>query len=171
MSHKLREEQELIALQVKHIGTGSADTTAAEWMNNVHRDTLNSFIGHPPLLQYASIGLGMSREQARVALIDRMIRPVDPKKVRSRYGHDYVLVAKQSQTPMSSESKRRKREEEKKKLHEEEETQFNQDLMEEQEKERNALAPRIVHHSEVLVISKGPADEFGRGPDGKPARF
>lgn len=42
------------------------------------RDSLNSYIGHPPLLQYMSIGLGQPREKTRVQLLERMIQPVGP---------------------------------------------------------------------------------------------
>ena len=81
MTDKLREAQDLEALQARHVGTGSADTTWDEFLSNMHRDTLNSFIGHPPLLQYAAIGLGKTKEQTRVELLERMIRPVEPQEV------------------------------------------------------------------------------------------
>jgi hypothetical protein len=42
----------------------------------VARDSLASYIGHPPLLQYMSIGLGQPREKTRIQLIERMIQPV-----------------------------------------------------------------------------------------------
>ncbi|PVI03783.1 splicing factor 3B subunit 5/RDS3 complex subunit 10, partial [Periconia macrospinosa] len=70
-----RDQQELERNQRRWVGTGSADTTTDEFARNVHRDTLASFIGHPPLLQYASIGLGLSREQTRVHLLERMVDP------------------------------------------------------------------------------------------------
>ena len=81
MADKLRYKQDLETLQKRYIGTGSADTTSHEFQNNMHRDTLNSFIGHPSLLQYAAIGLGKTKEQTRVQFLERMIRPVEPKKV------------------------------------------------------------------------------------------
>ncbi|KAF1358155.1 hypothetical protein EJ07DRAFT_65244, partial [Lizonia empirigonia] len=49
----------------RYIGTGSANTGKHEFASNVARDTLNSFVGHPSLLQYAAIGLGQTREQTR----------------------------------------------------------------------------------------------------------
>lgn len=78
MAHKLRENQELQALQERYIGTGSANTSDREFRINQHRDTLNSFIGHPALLQYAAIGLGKTKEQTRVEFLERMVRPIKP---------------------------------------------------------------------------------------------
>ncbi|KAJ8110206.1 hypothetical protein OPT61_g6894 [Boeremia exigua] len=78
MADKLRAQQQLEALQARYIGIGSADTTKHEWTSNIARDSLSSYVGHPPLLQYMSIGLGQSREKTRVQLLERMIRPVGP---------------------------------------------------------------------------------------------
>jgi splicing factor 3B subunit 5 len=78
MADKLRAQQQLEALQARYIGIGSADTTKHEWSSNIARDSLSSYIGHPPLLQYMSIGLGQSREKTRVQLLERMVRPVGP---------------------------------------------------------------------------------------------
>lgn len=85
MADKLRAQQQLEALQARYIGIGSADTTKHEWTSNMQRDSLSSFIGHPPILQYMSIGLGQPREKTRVQLLERMIQPVGPPpKVRDR---------------------------------------------------------------------------------------
>ena len=78
MADKLRAQQQLEALQARYIGIGSADTTKHEWASNMARDSLSSFVGHPPLLQYMSIGLGQPREKTRVQLLERMVRPVGP---------------------------------------------------------------------------------------------
>lgn len=78
MADKLRAQQQLEALQARYIGIGSADTTKHEWTSNIARDSLSSYVGHPPLLQYMSIGLGQSREKTRVQLLERMVRPVGP---------------------------------------------------------------------------------------------
>jgi splicing factor 3B subunit 5 len=78
MADKLRAQQQLEALQARYIGIGSADTTKHEWTSNIARDSLSSFVGHPPLLQYMSIGLGQPREKTRVQLLERMVRPVGP---------------------------------------------------------------------------------------------
>jgi splicing factor 3B subunit 5 len=78
MADKLRAAQQLEALQSRYVGTGNADTTRFEWTSNIARDSLASYIGHPPMLQYMSIGLGQTKEQTRIQLMERMIRPVGP---------------------------------------------------------------------------------------------
>ncbi|KAF9692639.1 hypothetical protein EKO04_009760 [Ascochyta lentis] len=78
MADKLRDARELAFLHARCVGTGSADTGKHEFASNVARDTLNSFIGNPSLLQYAAIGLGQTREQTRVQLLERMVRPAGP---------------------------------------------------------------------------------------------
>jgi splicing factor 3B subunit 5 len=78
MADKLRAQQQLEALQARFIGIGSADTTKHEWTSNIARDSLSSYVGHPPLLQYMSIGMGQPREKTRVQLLERMVRPVGP---------------------------------------------------------------------------------------------
>lgn len=76
MADKLRTAQQLEALQNKYVGTGHADTTKFEWTSNIHRDTYASYIGHPPLLGYMSIGLGECRELTRVRCLEAAVRPV-----------------------------------------------------------------------------------------------
>ena len=73
---KLRTAQALEALQHRHVGTGHADTSKFEWASNVHRDTKASIVGHPPLLQYVAVGMGVSREEARATMIEGMVHPV-----------------------------------------------------------------------------------------------
>jgi splicing factor 3B subunit 5 len=83
MADKLRAQQHLEALQTRYIGIGSGDTSKHEWTSNIARDSLSSYIGHPPLLQYMSLGLGQPREKTRVQMLERMIQPVGPPpKVR-----------------------------------------------------------------------------------------
>lgn len=91
MADKLREPRELAALRASYVGTGSADTGKHEFMSNVHRDTLSSFIGHPSLLKYASIGYGQTREQTRVQLLERMVRPVGPPPREEGVGSSEML--------------------------------------------------------------------------------
>jgi len=76
MADKLRAQQQLEQLQARYVGTGHADTTRYEWTSNVARDSLSSYVGHAPLLQYMALGMGESREKVRAMLIDRMIQPV-----------------------------------------------------------------------------------------------
>ncbi|CAF9916126.1 hypothetical protein IMSHALPRED_002984 [Imshaugia aleurites] len=76
MADKLRTQQQLEALQSRYVGTGHADTTKFEWVSNIHRDSYASYIGHPPLLSYISLGLGECRERVRGIMLERMVRPV-----------------------------------------------------------------------------------------------
>ena len=73
---KLRTQQQLEQLQARYIGTGHADTTKHEWTSNIHRDSYASYIGHPPLLAYMSVGMGECRERVRAGFIERMVMPV-----------------------------------------------------------------------------------------------
>lgn len=73
---KLRTQQQLEALQTRYIGTGHADTTKFEWTSNIHRDSYASYIGHPPMLSYLSIGLGETKEMVRMRCLEGMVRPV-----------------------------------------------------------------------------------------------
>jgi len=76
MADKLRAQQQLEQLQARYVGTGHADTTKFEWTSNIARDSLASYIGHAPLLEYMAIGAGECKEKMRVQLIDKMIQPV-----------------------------------------------------------------------------------------------
>ncbi|OAL52918.1 splicing factor 3B, subunit 5 [Pyrenochaeta sp. DS3sAY3a] len=78
MADKLRAQQQLEASQSRYIGIGSADTTKFEWMSNIQRDSLSSYIGHAPLLQYMSIGLGQPMEKTRMQFLERMVQPIGP---------------------------------------------------------------------------------------------
>ncbi|KAI5245445.1 hypothetical protein E4T43_03146 [Aureobasidium subglaciale] len=79
MADKLRTTQQLEALQNKFVGTGHADTTRFEWTSNIQRDSLASYVGHPPLLSYMTLAMGEgTREEMRVKLIEKMVRPVGP---------------------------------------------------------------------------------------------
>ena len=70
MADKLRAQQQLEQLQARHVGTGHADTTKFEWTSNIQRDSYASYIGHPPLLHYMSIGMGEPKERVRLAFIE-----------------------------------------------------------------------------------------------------
>lgn len=73
---KLRAQQQLEALQARYVGTGHADTTKFEWTSNIQRDSYASYVGHPPMLSYMSIGMGDCRERVRAQMMEKMIRPV-----------------------------------------------------------------------------------------------
>ncbi|KAI9817727.1 MAG: hypothetical protein M1826_001483 [Phylliscum demangeonii] len=70
MADKLRAQQQLEQLQARYVGTGHADTTKFEFTSNVHRDSYASYIGHPPLLAYMALGMGVCKERMRVMLIE-----------------------------------------------------------------------------------------------------
>ncbi|KAF2020621.1 splicing factor 3B subunit 5/RDS3 complex subunit 10 [Aaosphaeria arxii CBS 175.79] len=76
MADKLRNQQQLESLAARYIGTGTSDTTKFEFTSNMARDSLASYVGHPPMLQYMSIGLGQSKERTRIQMLERMVRPV-----------------------------------------------------------------------------------------------
>jgi splicing factor 3B subunit 5 len=74
MADKLRTLQQLEALQAKFVSTGHADITRHEWTNNIVRDSYASYIGHPPLLEHISLGMGESKEIVRAQMIEAMVR-------------------------------------------------------------------------------------------------
>jgi splicing factor 3B subunit 5 len=76
MADKLRTLQNLEAQQARYIGTGHADTTKHEFLNNIVRDSYASYIGHPPLLGYMALGMGESREKVRAMMVEKMVRGV-----------------------------------------------------------------------------------------------
>lgn len=78
MADKLRTQQQLEALQNKYIGTGHADTTKHEWTSNIARDSYASYQGHPPLLHYMAIGMGVPTERVRMKCMEGMVLPVGP---------------------------------------------------------------------------------------------
>lgn len=74
----MRTQQQLEALQTKHIGTGHADTTEHEWKANIARDSYSSIMGHPPLIHYMAIGMGLPTERVRMQSMEKMVLPVGP---------------------------------------------------------------------------------------------
>lgn len=78
MADRLRDEQQKFELlQKRFIGLGNADTTREQWIANVQRDSLTSYIGHPPILEMFSVALGEPPCQVRQRFIDQMIDPVN----------------------------------------------------------------------------------------------
>ncbi|KAK7205115.1 splicing factor 3B subunit 5/RDS3 complex subunit 10 [Myxozyma melibiosi] len=80
MADKLRAQQQLEQLQTRFIGVGHPDTTKHEWMNNIQRDSLASYIGNPSLLQHFSVALNEPQRKVRTMFIDKMIQPCGPPK-------------------------------------------------------------------------------------------
>eukprot|EP01086_Lenisia_limosa_P014657 TRINITY_DN45714_c0_g1_i1.p1 TRINITY_DN45714_c0_g1~~TRINITY_DN45714_c0_g1_i1.p1 ORF type:complete len:100 (+),score=16.65 TRINITY_DN45714_c0_g1_i1:31-300(+) len=81
-SEKFNMQAQLEHLQAKHVGTGHPETTQYEWMVNVHRDSLASFVGHPNLLSYFAIAQNVSSGRARAEMMNKMMSPcgLPPKK-------------------------------------------------------------------------------------------
>ncbi|RMZ77782.1 hypothetical protein DV737_g4230, partial [Chaetothyriales sp. CBS 132003] len=78
MADKLRTTRELESLQAKYVGTGHEGTTKTEWTNNIVRDSYASYVGHPPLLAYMSLGMGEPKEKVRSMMIEKMVRGAGP---------------------------------------------------------------------------------------------
>lgn len=70
---KLRSAQQLEQLEQKYIGTGHADTTKEEWTKNIQRDSCSSYIGHPAMLEYYSVALGIPQQKVKTLFLERMI--------------------------------------------------------------------------------------------------
>jgi hypothetical protein len=85
-----RNEREAEFNQARYLGCGSADTTPEEWHRNIIRDTCVSQLGHPAHLQYSSIAHGLSREQTRVQILERMIAPTARINVSTRLSFLYI---------------------------------------------------------------------------------
>lgn len=73
MADKLRTLQQLESLQAKYVGTGHADTTRHEFSNTIVRDSYASYVGHPALLGYMSLGLGEPKEVVRGRFVEKMV--------------------------------------------------------------------------------------------------
>lgn len=73
MADKLRTLQQLESLQAKYVGTGHADTTRHEFSNTIVRDSYASYVGHPALLGYMSLGLGEPKEVVRGRMVEKMV--------------------------------------------------------------------------------------------------
>ena len=68
-------------LQAKHVGTGHADTTKHEWMENQHRDTIASHLGNRTMVHYMALVEGKSVGRVKYELLQRMLDPCSrPKK-------------------------------------------------------------------------------------------
>ena len=65
-------------LQSKYIGTGHADTLKYEWLTNIHRDSLSSYIGHYDQLSYFAIAENESKARVRFNLMEKILQPCNP---------------------------------------------------------------------------------------------
>lgn len=50
----------------------------SEWLSNIHRDSIASYIGHAPMLSYFSVALNQSAGRTRYNLLQKMLQPVGP---------------------------------------------------------------------------------------------
>lgn len=92
MADKLRTMQNLEAMQARYVGTGHSDTTKYDWVSNIVRDSYASYIGHPPLLSYMSVGMGEPKEKVRAAMIQKMVRGAgNPPEVSARFYFIYFV--------------------------------------------------------------------------------
>lgn len=92
MADKLRTMQNLEAMQARYVGTGHSDTTKYDWVSNIVRDSYASYIGHPPLLSYMSVGMGEPKEKVRAAMIQKMVRGAgNPPEVSPRFYFIYFV--------------------------------------------------------------------------------
>lgn len=57
-------------IQSKFVGTGHSDITKFEWVNNQHRDTLASHIGHYDMLSYIAVAQNDSIGRVKYQLME-----------------------------------------------------------------------------------------------------
>ena len=69
-------------LQSKYIGTGHADTTKWEWLQNQHRDTVASILGHFDMLNHVAIAENENKGRLKFNLIEKMLQPTGPPNQR-----------------------------------------------------------------------------------------
>ena len=62
-------------LQLKYQGTGHADTTRAEWAQEMQRDTLASHVGHHSRLMYIALVNNESIAKTRFDCLKKMVDP------------------------------------------------------------------------------------------------
>ncbi|OQV11751.1 putative splicing factor 3B subunit 5 [Hypsibius exemplaris] len=78
MGDRYNIHSQLEHLQSKYIGTGHADTTKWEWMQNQHRDTVASILGHFDMLNHVAIAENENKARLKFNLIEKMLQPTGP---------------------------------------------------------------------------------------------
>lgn len=78
MGDRYNIHSQLEHLQSKYIGTGHADTTKYEWLQNQHRDSLASYLGHSDLLAFYAIAENETLARVRFNLMEKMLQPCGP---------------------------------------------------------------------------------------------
>ncbi|CRK92783.1 CLUMA_CG006229, isoform A [Clunio marinus] len=78
MGDRYNIHSQLEHLQSKYVGTGFADTAKWEWLTNIHRDSLASYLGHCDRLSYFAIAENESKARIRFHLMEKMLQPCGP---------------------------------------------------------------------------------------------
>jgi splicing factor 3B subunit 5 len=79
---KLHMQSQLEQLQARYVGIGHADIIKYDWAANIHRDTLSSCIGHPPISAYFALAEGENIKRVQYEFMEKMIRPVGNPPIR-----------------------------------------------------------------------------------------
>jgi len=79
---KLHLQSQLEQLQARYVGIGHADIIKYDWAANIHRDTLASTIGHPPMSAYLALAEGENIKRVQFELMEKMIRPIGNPPLR-----------------------------------------------------------------------------------------
>lgn len=72
MADKVREHKQYVQLKSKYLGIGNADTSRAEFLATIHRDTYASMAHHQPLLRYTALAMGENPELLRQEFVKKM---------------------------------------------------------------------------------------------------
>ncbi|ORX83786.1 splicing factor 3B subunit 5/RDS3 complex subunit 10 [Anaeromyces robustus] len=75
---RLNLNSQLEHLQSKYVGTGHADTNKFEWLQNQHRDSYASYLGHYGLLTYFSVAENESIGRMKFNYLEKMLQPCGP---------------------------------------------------------------------------------------------
>lgn len=67
-----REKIMYNTMKSRYVGLGNADTTRAEFVGNIKRDTYASLIAHDSTLSHLSLALGKSKREVHHDMIEKM---------------------------------------------------------------------------------------------------
>ncbi|EGF76608.1 hypothetical protein BATDEDRAFT_14855 [Batrachochytrium dendrobatidis JAM81] len=65
-------------LQARYVGTGHADTNKFEWVQNQHRDTYASYLGHRTLMNYFAVAENESLGRLQTRFLSNILQPCGP---------------------------------------------------------------------------------------------
>ncbi|SCU96022.1 LANO_0E12200g1_1 [Lachancea nothofagi CBS 11611] len=81
MSDKNRQQQLFQVMKQKHLGLGTENTTADEWMTNVHKDTYYSMAAHSSMLEYLTLAQhNSSKRVTELRLLEKMCNDLRNKR-------------------------------------------------------------------------------------------